>query len=137
MTLSQHSNLPKVNAWDRPRTKLRIAMGICPDCGDRDSAPGGNRCTECREKYNAQKRSKWASGEAEGTRARRIPYQRHRARLVREKLLSSGLCIQCRKPVSKFQRCNRCRKLAAEAKKRYRLKFHLNVKPQYCDGIQL
>jgi hypothetical protein len=112
-----------MNTWDRPRTKLRIAMGICPDCGDNPAASGGKRCEHCRYRQNNRHRATYALRKRLGIpryteeQLRQEAEDKQAKRAARK---ASGLCIQCGSESKKFVRCTACRAKNAITKKRFR-----------------
>jgi hypothetical protein len=106
-----------------PRQLLRIKFGICPDCGDGESAPGGLRCAKCRDEQNERHRMVYAMQRAKGT-PRRSPEKfkeiADQVRVKRKARVNNGQCIQCAAPSTRYRRCTRCRIADAESKRRYR-----------------
>lgn len=110
-------------SWDRPRQRARLALNMCPQCGEDSSYRGGKRCFECRKKENERHRQRYA--EARATGAARCTSEEYRelamgAAEKRRARIEAGLCIQCRTPVGKFIRCTKCRSANAKAKDRWR-----------------
>jgi hypothetical protein len=110
--------------WNaRPRQIARIALNMCPDCGEHESAPGGLRCVRCRNRKNREHRAKYAEARAAGVpryspeRYSVIAAGRRQHRALQ---IAAGLCIDCSNPTGRFQRCTPCRAKAAVCKSLYR-----------------
>ena len=107
----------------RPRQLARVALGLCPDCGEEDAAPGGLRCAACRDAQNAQHRARWAALRASGV-LECAELRKKKARLAqarRARLRAAGRCIQCQRPSPRFLRCTACRVAGAGRQRRRRV----------------
>ena len=111
----------------RRRTARRIALGLCPRCGNGPPAPGRAVCETCAEKRRAADRARAAIRHAAGIKRIRNPKARkaeyRRARERAERRVARGLCAGCgRNPHEAGRRlCGNCaqRRRAAE-RARYR-----------------
>ena len=63
----------------------RIALGLCPKCGLRQPRPNRSTCTECGIRYSCYESA------------------------ARSRRTASGLCVDCKAPTTRYQRCMTCR----------------------------
>ncbi len=91
------------------RTVERVALGLCPRCGDRPPAPERSVCEPCGEKRNRAGRARDARLRAAG-KPRRNPEKarasdRERDRRQRAECQAQGLCTRCgREPAAPARR---------------------------------
>jgi hypothetical protein len=110
-------------SWPRPRQQARIALGMCPDCGEKESAPGGLRCALCRKTKNQQHRQRYSEHRDAGLlrytpeKYSALAAKRRAERAARK---AAGLCIGCGRESKKFVLCNVCRTKCSEHKRTYR-----------------
>lgn len=105
-----------------PRTRERIALGVCVICLDADAEKGKQRCSVCRKKKSAFDRRRWRERKAAGWR-RSPETMRSRALSCNTKRMEravAGQCLRCGVLVTKFTNCPKCRRAGAEAQKRWR-----------------
>lgn len=111
----------------RRRTAKRIALGLCPSCGNSPPAPGRAVCETCADKRRAADRARAAKRRKAGIKRIRHPEARkaefRRARERADQRVARGLCARCgRNPHETDRRlCGDCaqRRRAAE-RARYR-----------------
>ena len=83
------------------RTAERLALGLCPRCGERPPEPERTVCDPCAEKRNRSSRARDARLRAEG-KPRRNPeraraYEHARSRREIAARIAAGICTRCGK----------------------------------------
>lgn len=112
-----------MSGWNTPRRQARIALGMCPDCGESESAPGGKRCTACKESQNQRHRKLHHQRRAQGIErftSEKYANLAEEKRQIRAERRAQGLCVQCGREAKRFSRCTRCRAGMAIVKRNWR-----------------
>ena len=109
----------------RRLTEERIALGLCPKCGQASPTPNHSLCQRCGEKRRKAERARYAAGKTAGKlyggcdaeRCRRIARDRSRRRDQARK--AAGLCTRCGRhpPVEGGTVCEPCREARRESER--------------------
>ncbi len=119
----------KARTYERERSRRcmekRLALGLCPKCGDEPLAPERRLCAPCGEKRRESERARYAAATAAGKLyggrntdgRRRIARERSRRRLQARR--DAGRCTRCarRPPVEGGATCEPCRKARRTAER--------------------